>query len=72
LLFYLNPGLQMAWGVLVGHEPMPVGRWIGFGLIWVALAAMTMGSLRTTSARKRAAADFADDVDLPAPESSSR
>ena len=32
LLFYLNPGLQMAWGVLVGHEPMPVGRWIGFAL----------------------------------------
>ena len=27
----------MAWGVLVGHEPMPVGRWIGFALIWVAL-----------------------------------
>jgi chloramphenicol-sensitive protein RarD len=72
LLFYLNPGLQMAWGVLVGHEPMPVGRWIGFGLIWVALAVMTMGSLRKKSARKRAAADFADDVDLPAPESSSR
>ena len=26
LLFYLNPALQMVWGVLVGHEPMPVGR----------------------------------------------
>ena len=37
LLFYLNPALQMAWGVLVGHEPMPVGRWLGFALIWVAL-----------------------------------
>jgi len=49
LLFYLNPGLQMAWGVLVGHEPMPVGRWIGFGLIWVALAVLTVGSLRRKS-----------------------
>jgi chloramphenicol-sensitive protein RarD len=38
LLFYLNPALQMAWGVLIGHEPMPVGRWIGFALIWVGLA----------------------------------
>ncbi len=37
LLFYLNPALQMAWGVLIGHEPMPVGRWIGFALIWMAL-----------------------------------
>jgi chloramphenicol-sensitive protein RarD len=46
LLFYLNPALQMVWGVLVGHEPMPVGRWIGFALIWVALAVMTTGALR--------------------------
>jgi chloramphenicol-sensitive protein RarD len=49
LLFYLNPGLQMAWGVLVGHEPMPVGRWIGFALIWVALIVLTVGSLRRKS-----------------------
>ncbi|WP_319445559.1 MULTISPECIES: EamA family transporter RarD [unclassified Mycobacterium] len=67
LLFYLNPGLQMAWGVMVGHEPMPVGRWVGFGLIWVALAVMTVGSLR-----QKPEADFADDVDSPASESSSR
>jgi chloramphenicol-sensitive protein RarD len=45
LLFYLNPALQMAWGVLVGHEPMPVGRWIGFGLIWVALAVFSIDAL---------------------------
>ena len=37
LLMYFNPALQMTWGILVGHEPMPPARWIGFGLIWVAL-----------------------------------
>lgn len=67
LLFYLNPALQMAWGVLIGHEPMPTGRWIGFGLIWVALAVMTYGALR-----KKSGADSSDDVELPAPQSSSR
>ena len=67
LLFYLNPGLQMAWGVLVGHEPMPVGRWIGFGLIWVALAVMTIDALR-----KKPAEAIPNDVDLAEPESSSR
>ena len=46
LLFYLNPALQMVWGVLVAHEPMPVGRWVGFGLIWIALGVLTVGSLR--------------------------
>ena len=50
LLFYLNPALQMAWGVLIGHEPMPVGRWIGFALIWVALVIMTIGAFRKTDA----------------------
>ncbi|AKS34435.1 EamA family transporter RarD [Mycolicibacterium goodii] len=46
LLFYLNPAMQMVWGVFIGHEPMPVGRWIGFALIWTALAVMTFGTLR--------------------------
>jgi chloramphenicol-sensitive protein RarD len=46
LLFYLNPGLQMAWGVFVGHEPMPPGRWVGFALIWFALAVFTGDALR--------------------------
>jgi chloramphenicol-sensitive protein RarD len=67
LLFYLNPALQMAWGVLVGHEPMPVGRWIGFGLIWVALAVMTVGAFR-----RKSVVESSGDVELPAPESSSR
>jgi chloramphenicol-sensitive protein RarD len=67
LLFYLNPAMQMAWGVLIGHEPMPVGRWIGFALIWVALAVMTVDALR-----KKPADPIAAGVDLAAPQSSSR
>ncbi|HEY7054343.1 MAG TPA: EamA family transporter RarD [Mycobacterium sp.] len=46
LLQYLNPGLQMAWGVLVDHEPMPPARWIGFALIWAALTVLTVDALR--------------------------
>jgi chloramphenicol-sensitive protein RarD len=67
LLFYLNPAMQMALGVLIGHEPMPVGRWIGFALIWVALVVMTIDALR-----KKPALPISCDVDLAAPESSSR
>lgn len=67
LLFYLNPALQMAWGVLVGHEPMPVGRWIGFALIWVALAVMTAGAFRG-----RAGRTVVTDVDSVTAESSIR
>ncbi|WP_179976884.1 EamA family transporter RarD [Mycolicibacterium mageritense] len=70
LLFYLNPGLQMAFGVLVGHEAMPVGRWIGFALIWLALVVMTLDAVRT--ARRKNSAGPSECVDLTEPESSSR
>lgn len=46
LLFYLNPALQMAWGVVIGNEPMPPGRWIGFALIWLALVVLTVDAVR--------------------------
>lgn len=46
MLQYLTPSLQMAWGVLVLHEAMPASRWIGFSLIWVALAIYSVDALR--------------------------
>jgi chloramphenicol-sensitive protein RarD len=60
LLFYLTPAMQLTWGVLVGHEPMPAARWFGFALIWVALAVFSGDAIW----RAR--------VDRTAPESSSR
>jgi chloramphenicol-sensitive protein RarD len=47
LLQYLAPILQFAVGVGVDHEPMPAARWIGFGLVWVALVILTMDALRS-------------------------
>ena len=45
LLQYLTPAMQMTWGVVIGHEPMPVARWLGFALIWVALAVFTVDAV---------------------------
>ncbi|KRF37107.1 EamA family transporter RarD [Nocardioides sp. Soil805] len=42
LLQYLAPVIQFALGVLLFHEAMPPGRWIGFGLVWVALMIFTV------------------------------
>jgi chloramphenicol-sensitive protein RarD len=42
LLQYLAPILQFALGVLWYHESMPPGRWIGFILVWIALAIFTV------------------------------
>lgn len=71
LLFYLNPGLQMAWGVFVGHEPMPPGRWLGFALIWMALLVFTGDALLRARRNSQAAdATSEESVRLPDPRSS--
>ena len=71
LLFYLNPGLQMAWGVFIGHEPMPVGRWLGFALIWVALAVFTADALlRARRNSQQSPRTLEESVRLPGPRSS--
>ncbi len=54
LLFYLTPAMQLSWGVLVGHEPMPPARWVGFALIWVALGVFTVDAVRRARADRRA------------------
>jgi chloramphenicol-sensitive protein RarD len=46
LLFYLTPAMQLTWGVVVGHEPMPAARWVGFALIWLALVVFTLDAVR--------------------------
>jgi chloramphenicol-sensitive protein RarD len=45
LLFYLTPAMQLTWGVVVGHEPMPPARWLGFALIWLALVVFSVDAL---------------------------
>jgi chloramphenicol-sensitive protein RarD len=39
---FVTPILQFAIGVLLLHEVMPPSRWIGFGLVWVALVVLTV------------------------------
>jgi chloramphenicol-sensitive protein RarD len=37
---FVTPILQFIIGVALLHEVMPTSRWIGFGLVWVALAVL--------------------------------
>jgi chloramphenicol-sensitive protein RarD len=45
LLQFVAPILQFLVGWLLLGEPMPLERWIGFGLVWVALVVLTVDSL---------------------------
>lgn len=58
---YVTPLLQFAFGVIVMLEPMPLERWAGFALVWVALMVLTADALRQ---RRRALRGKAAD---PAP-----
>jgi chloramphenicol-sensitive protein RarD len=59
MLQYLAPILQFAWGVFVKHETMTPVRWLGFGLVWVALLVFTLDAVRAGHRARRDAADLA-------------
>ncbi|MFZ5442495.1 MAG: EamA family transporter RarD [Myxococcota bacterium] len=53
LLQYLAPSLQFLFGVLVFHETMSPGRWLGFALIWASLALFVAEGLRFRAVTQR-------------------
>jgi len=55
LLQFITPVLQLLCGVLLLGETMRPSRWIGFGIVWVALLVLTFDSIRSVRARRRLA-----------------
>ncbi|MDQ1218381.1 MULTISPECIES: EamA family transporter RarD [Microbacterium] len=60
LLQFVAPILQFITGAWILGEPMPLERWIGFGLVWLALVVLSVDSLRAARRPKRI--DEASDV----------
>jgi chloramphenicol-sensitive protein RarD len=57
MLQYLAPVLQFLVGLVIVGEDMPPSRWIGFGLVWIALLVLSVDGLRASRrARGQAAA----------------
>jgi len=50
LLQYITPTIQFSIGVWLRHEDMPTARWIGFIVIWFALAALATDLVRSIRA----------------------
>jgi chloramphenicol-sensitive protein RarD len=58
LLQFITPVLQLLCGVLVLGETVPPSRWVGFGIVWAALAVLTADAVRQSrraSARRASA-----------------
>ncbi len=49
---YLAPVLQFLFGVYIMHEQMTAARWVGFAIVWLALAVFTVDLV--AAARRRA------------------
>jgi chloramphenicol-sensitive protein RarD len=55
LLQFVTPVLQLLCGVLLLGETMATSRWIGFGIVWVALLVLTFDSIQSVRTRRRLA-----------------
>ncbi|MET9074231.1 EamA family transporter RarD [Streptomyces sp. NPDC004232] len=53
LLQYLAPVFQFLLGILYFHEAMPMERWAGFALVWLALILLTGDALRSARRTRR-------------------
>ena len=62
LIQFVAPIIQFAIGVWVLHEPMTLERWIGFGLVWVALVVLSVDSLVAARRRRAFVADVGEPV----------
>ena len=58
LLQYITPTVQFLIGVLVRHEAMTTGRWIGFIIVWVALFALGYDLVKSGSSSDNSFAEF--------------
>ena len=55
LLQFITPILQLIVAVLLLGETMETSRWIGFGIVWIALLVLVFDSIRSVRARRRLA-----------------
>jgi chloramphenicol-sensitive protein RarD len=53
MLQYIAPTLQFIIAVVINHEPMPPSHWIGFAIIWLALAVLTTDALHNNRRNAR-------------------
>ena len=53
LIQYFSPFASFLLGIFVFHEEMSTGRWIGFGIIWLAIVILSVDVLINRRSRSR-------------------
>lgn len=72
MLQYLTPTMQMLWAVFVVNETIEQERWIGFAIIWIAVAIfladlLLQRRIRSRELQQRGQIGPVKDADLPPP-----
>lgn len=55
LMQFITPVLQLICGVTVLGEQLSTGRWIGFGIVWIALILLSIDAVRSATRGRRLA-----------------
>ena len=67
MLQFIAPILKFLIGVFIQHEEMPVERWIGFSIVWAAVAVFLLDmALAGAGARRAATSSHESGMNLPA------
>lgn len=53
LIQFMTPVMQLLVGVFIQHETMTPARWMGFGIVWIALIVLTADSLIAVTKGRR-------------------
>ena len=53
LIQFVTPVLQLLCGVLLLGETMPPSRWVGFGVVWIALTVLSVDAVSQQRPRRR-------------------
>ena len=64
LIQFITPMLQLLVGVTLLGEHVAPRLWVGFGIVWVALAVLTWDSLHAATRGRRAAVEDIEDAEL--------
>ncbi len=65
LLQFVTPVLQLLCAVLLLGEHLSPARWVGFGIVWVALTVLTVDTVRATRLTRAAPAEQVAEECLP-------
>ncbi|WP_114201981.1 EamA family transporter RarD [Janibacter anophelis] len=63
LIQFITPVLQLIVSVTLLDEHLEPARWVGFGIVWVALACLTVDSVRAARRRRRPAPDECESLE---------